>query len=65
MTSDESCGAVPRVGTSARVTSEAKEKKRVRFALNPQVVPDLWFQLLSEGARFRSKEEKEELRSKL
>ena len=54
--SDESQGAVPKLGTSARVTGEVREKIRVRFALNPRIVPDAWFQLLSEDVRFASKE---------
>ena len=48
----ESRGTVPKLGTRARVTGEAGEKKRVRFALSPRIIPNTWFQLLSEGVRF-------------
>ena len=63
--SDKLRGAVPKVGTSAWVTSDAGEEKRVCFAPSPRVIPDAWFQLLSEGVRFPSSEEEEQLRSKL
>ena len=53
-TSDESCGAIPKIETSARVTSGAGEKRKLHFAPNPRVIPDAWFQLQSEGARFPS-----------
>ena len=37
----------------------------MRFAPEPRVVPDAWFKLLSEDARFPSREKEEQLRSKL
>ena len=63
-TSDESRGAVPKMGHRARVTGGTGEKKRVRFALSPRIIPDAWFQLQVECARFPSQEEEEQLRSK-
>ena len=63
--SDESRGAVPKLGASARVTGEAEEKKRVRFAPSPRINPDAWFQLLLEGVHFLSKESEELLRNEL
>ena len=65
VSSDESRGAVPKLGTTARVTGEAGERKRVCFAPSPRVIPDAWFQIQSEGVRFSSKEEEEQLRNKL
>ena len=37
----------------------------MRFAPNPRVVSDAWFQVLSEVTHFPSQEEEEQLRSKL
>ena len=37
-TSDESRGAVPKLGTSARVTGGAGEKRRVHFATRPHII---------------------------
>ena len=56
---------LPLLGTSARVTGEAEEKKRLRFAPSPRVIPNAWFQLLSEDVRFPSRVEEEQLRNKL
>ena len=64
-TSDESRGAVPKIGTSVRVSGGAGVKRRVHFALIPRIIPDAWFQLQSECARFSSREDEEQLRSKL
>ena len=64
-TSDKSRGAVPKIGTSARVIGGAGEERRVNFAPSPRMIPDAWFQLQSEGAHFPSREEEEQLRSKL
>ena len=52
--SDDLRDAVSRLGTSARVTGGAGEKRRVHFAPIPRIIPDAWFQLQSEGARFPS-----------
>ena len=65
MSSDDSRDTVPKLGASARVTGEAGEKKCVRFAPIPRVIPDAWFHLLSEGVRFPSKESEEQLWNKL
>ena len=39
-TSDESRGAVSKIGTKARVTGGTGEKRRVRFAPSPRIIPD-------------------------
>ena len=52
--SNESHGAIAKSGTRVRVNSGAGEKKRIRFEPSPWIVPDAWFQLLSESTSLLS-----------
>ena len=56
-------GSMKRDGSLGR-TSELGEK-RVCFEPSPHIIPDAWFTVLSEGARFPSREAEERLRDKL
>ena len=51
--------------TTARLNGGGSERKKVRFEAAPNIIPDAWFDVLSEGASFLSFKSKEQLREKL
>ena len=53
------------VGSRKRDGFTGRTSKRVRFEQSARVIPDAWFTVLSEGARFPSREAEERLRDKL
>ena len=56
-------GSRKRDGSTGRTSGF--DEKRVRFEPSPHIIPDAWFAVLSEGARFPSREAEERLRDKL